>query len=412
MFRVVMAARGAGTSLVTAARVGAQVAVRATHRSAYCVPLVATVSSDGRFGRIAAGMAAVVTTATAAVVGLELFPLKAECEAGAYPVYLAAPISPDLAQRRTDPADWQARMEDMVLQKQAEIVAVLSELDGGAQFTIDRHERPNGQGGGITTVLQDSEVFEKAGVNVSVIRGDLKPALAEQMSSRGKDLGPGPHRFFASGISSVIHPRNPHVPTMHFNYRYFECIAANGKRTWWYGGGTDLTPNRLYEDDVEHFHQTLKDGCDLHDTSYYPKFKKWCDDYFLIKHRKERRGVGGIFFDDLDDKPQEELFKFVSDMASTVLPCYVPMVAAHKNKSFTEKDREWQLLRRGRYVEYNLVYDRGTKFGLVTPQARIESIFISMPLNARWEYKHKIEPGSPEDELTKVLVEPREWVAP
>ena len=158
------------------------------------------------------------------------------------------------------------------------------------------------------------------------------------------------------------------VPTMHFNYRYFECIASNGKRTWWYGGGTDLTPYFLIDGDVEHFHNTLKRGCDQYDLGYYPRFKKWCDEYFYIKHRKETRGVGGIFFDDLDNKPQEELFQYVRNMAATVLPAYLPLVEARKDAPYTESDREWQLLRRGRYVEFNLVYDRGTKFGLVTPQ--------------------------------------------
>lgn len=367
-------------------------------------------SGSGGNSGTAVAAAAAMTSVVGIGAGVAMCAADGATEdAGDAARYLDAPLSPDLEERKTIANDWQARMEDMVLAKQAEIVNALSEVDGG-KFRIDRHERPGGEGGGITAVIQDSTVFEKGGVNVSVIRGELKPRLAQAMSSRGKKLGPGPHRYFATGISSVLHPRNPLVPTMHFNYRYFECTASDGTRTWWYGGGTDLTPYRLFEDDVKHFHQTLKDGCDKHDPQFYPDFKKWCDEYFLIKHRNERRGVGGVFFDDLDNRPQEELFQFVSDMADTVLPCYMPMLLAHKDEPYDEKLREWQLLRRGRYVEYNLVYDRGTKFGLATPQARIESIFISLPLNARWEYKHTPEPDSPEAKLTEVLINPRDWV--
>lgn len=268
-------------------------------------------------------------------------------------------------------------------------------------------------------MLQDSEVFEKAGVNISVIRGNLKPQLAKQMTAqRGKQLGPGPHTFFASGISSVIHPRNPMVPTMHFNYRYFEVTASDGTKTWWYGGGADLTPYYLEDTDAVHFHQTLKDNCDLHDKSFYPHMKKTCDDYFMITHRKERRGIGGIFFDDLDATPtsklnmkdQNSVFAFVTDMANSVNETYLPMVIARKDLPYTEQERDWQLVRRGRYVEFNLVYDRGTKFGLVTPQARIESIFISLPLTARWEYKHEVADDSREGKLMAMLRDPIEWV--
>eukprot|EP00039_Didymoeca_costata_P027316 m.18198 g.18198 ORF g.18198 m.18198 type:complete len:372 (+) comp6234_c0_seq1:145-1260(+) len=324
--------------------------------------------------------------------------------------YLSEPLSPDLNEKLKDPENFQGKMEDMILRVQAEIVLKLSEIDG-KNFLVDRHERPNGEGGGITTVLSDSAVFEKAGVNVSVLRGDLRPELAKQMSSRGKELGPGPHRFFASGISSVLHPRNPKCPTMHFNYRYFEVTAADGKVCSWFGGGADLTPSYLYEEDAIHFHQTLKDGCDKFDSSFYKQFKVACDEYFVIKHRNECRGIGGIFFDDLViNNSRQATFEFISHMAKLVLPTYVPIVLRRKDLPYTMDQRNWQLLRRGRYVEFNLVYDRGTKFGLATKQARIESIFISMPLHARWEYRHEPASGSEEAKLLHVVRNPINWV--
>lgn len=246
------------------------------------------------------------------------------------------------------------------------------------------------------------------------------------MRSRGKKFGQGKLPFFAAGVSAVIHPVNPMIPTIHFNYRYFEVSLTElptfwrSKRLkidnwqvqdahevqWWFGGGTDLTPYYLNAADCIHFHTTLKEACDKHDKSYYPKFKKWCDDYFHIVHRGERRGVGGIFFDDLDTPSQDDCFQFVTDCAKAVIPSYIPLgtvlpllrityqiskttptaafftVKRHKQASYTKVEREWQLLRRGRYVEFNLIYDRGTKFGLYTPGARYESILMSLPLYA------------------------------
>lgn len=304
--------------------------------------------------------------------------------------------------------DMKSRMEVMILGVQADICRKLAAIDGN-DFLVDRWLRKEG-GGGISCVLQDGKVFEKAGVNVSVVCGNLPPAAVEQMRSRGNDLQGNNFPFFAAGISSVIHPRNPFVPTLHFNYRYFEVQEESGKKHSWFGGGTDLTPYYLDQEDVKHFHKTLKDFCDKHDLSYYPKFKKWCDDYFVVKHRGECRGVGGIFFDDLDKPSQEQVFQFVQAGANAVLPGYVPMVLKHKDDAYTESERQWQLLRRGRYVEFNLVYDRGTKFGLYTPGARIESILMSLPLEARWEYMQAPEKGSREDELLQILQTPRDWV--
>lgn len=288
-------------------------------------------------------------------------------------------------------------------------------------IVVDRWIRREG-GGGITCIIQNGRVFEKAGVNISVVHGMLPTAAIQQMKSRGKQFSGLINEstqipFFAAGVSSVIHPRNPNVPTIHFNYRYFEVDQSsftndneNQKSMWWFGGGTDLTPYLLDEADCRHFHSELKRACDKHDSSYYPRFKKWCDDYFYIVHRKERRGVGGLFFDDLDYPDQEKAFGFVKSCAQHILPSYIPLVRRNMHKSFTERDREWQLIRRGRYTEFNLVYDRGTKFGLFTPGARYESILMSLPLYAKWLYCHEPEPGSNYAKLMEVLKAPKSWV--
>lgn len=306
--------------------------------------------------------------------------------------------------------DMRSRMELMIMEAQAEFCKALElEEDGGKKFNVDKWKRAEG-GGGVTCVLQDGKVFEKAGVNISVVTGNLPPAAVAQMRSRGKNLREGVELpFFAAGISAVIHPRNPYVPTIHFNYRYFE-VKDGEKVDWWFGGGTDLTPYYLDEEDAVHFHGTLKAACDRHDPSYYKKFKKWCDKYFHIPHRGESRGIGGIFFDDLDTPGQEEAFKFVTDCANSVIPSYIPIVKKHKNKMYTDNERQWQLLRRGRYVEFNLIYDRGTKFGLHTPGARFESILMSLPLNARWEYMNVPYERSREGKLTEILKNPKDWV--
>lgn len=306
--------------------------------------------------------------------------------------------------------DMKTKMELLVMKTQAELCKALESLeDPDYSFKVDRWIRKEG-GGGITCVLQDGVVFEKAGVNVSVVTGTLPPAAVQQMRARGKQLQEGSMPFFAAGVSAVIHPRNPMVPTIHFNYRYFEVENPDGSIQWWFGGGTDLTPYYLNEDDVKHFHGTLKAACDKHDSLYYSKFKKWCDDYFFIRHRGERRGVGGIFFDDIDTPSQEEAFQFIKSCAEAVIPSYIPLVKQHKDDGYGYKERQWQLLRRGRYVEFNLIYDRGTKFGLYTPGARYESILMSLPLSANWKYMHEPTPDSKEAELLDVLKNPKEWL--
>ncbi|XP_019877391.1 oxygen-dependent coproporphyrinogen-III oxidase [Aethina tumida] len=322
--------------------------------------------------------------------------------------FMALPVTP-LDQLEKHPDDMKTKMELMIMKVQAEFCKALEIEEDCNKFIVDKWSRQEG-GGGITCVLQDGKVFEKAGVNISVVSGNLPSQAVSQMRSRGKQLSGKNLPFFAAGISAVIHPVNPMVPTIHFNYRYFEVQNGDGEVQWWFGGGTDLTPYYLNTADAVHFHQTLKDACDKHNKKYYPKFKKWCDDYFNIPHRGERRGIGGIFFDDLDTPNQQACFEFVTDCANAVIPSYIPLVKRHKVAKYSRVEREWQLLRRGRYVEFNLIYDRGTKFGLYTPQARYESILMSLPLHARWEYMHVPAEGTPESELLKVLVNPKDWI--
>ncbi len=296
-------------------------------------------------------------------------------------------------------------METLVRRVQGEICGALSALEGRG-FLRDEWVREGG-GGGVSCVLQDGEVFEKAGVNVSVVEGTLSPEAARAMGG-GRGAGEEDLRFYAAGLSVVVHPRNPMAPTAHCNYRYFERGGDGAPAAWWFGGGSDLTPAYLVEEDARHFHRTLKAACDRHDTAFYPRFKAWCDDYFALPHRGERRGVGGIFFDDVHDREAGDLLDFVTDCAEAFVPSYVPLVSVHMGDPYTAEQKRWQALRRGRYVEFNLLHDRGTLFGLRTG-GRIESILMSLPLEARWEYAHEPDAGSPEAELMAVLRSPREW---
>jgi coproporphyrinogen III oxidase len=298
------------------------------------------------------------------------------------------------------------RMHAYVLDLQDRICQALATLDGN-QFREDCWERPGG-GGGRSRVLQEGVVFEKAGVNVSAVQGELSPEAAKAMSG-GKSVPEAAGlSFFATGISLVLHPWNPMAPTVHANYRYFERGGGTLPGSWWFGGGADLTPSYLFEEDAKHFHNVHKTACDAHDPAYYPRFKQWCDEYFRIVHRNETRGIGGIFFDDQNDRPQEEIFDFVKGCGDAFLPAYQPIVERRKDAAYTDQHKTWQQLRRGRYVEFNLVYDRGTTFGLRTG-GRIESILMSLPLTARWEYDQHPAEGTPEEELLKVLRAPRSW---
>jgi len=302
-------------------------------------------------------------------------------------------------------APMRERMAAFVHRSQDQITAAIEALDG-SRVREDIWQRPEG-GGGRSRVLQDGEVFEKAGVNVSVVMGTLSPQAAARMGggTEIEDLS-----FFATGVSLVFHPHNPMAPTVHANYRYFERGDGSMPGGWWFGGGADLTPSYLFEEDAVHFHQTLADACGEHGPEYYPRFKRWCDEYFYIPHREEARGVGGIFFDDVRiDEDKEKSFAFVQSCADAFLPSYLPIIERRKGLDYNEHHKQWQQLRRGRYVEFNLVHDRGTQFGLRS-QGRIESILMSLPLTARWQYEHRPEPGSPEDELWQVLKSPRSWL--
>ncbi|KAH8659910.1 Coproporphyrinogen III oxidase [Xylariales sp. PMI_506] len=306
-------------------------------------------------------------------------------------------------------------MEEYIRDLQNRIIAGLEAVDG-CTFHRDEWTRPEG-GGGITRVLQDGNVFEKGGVNISIVHGKLNQKAIEAMRADHKNLARAGDAselsFHALGLSMVLHPKNPMAPTVHMNCRYFETVRPDGSPlTAWFGGGSDLTPSYLFEEDAVHFHQVLKDACDKHDPAYYPKFKTWCDDYFNNTHRGERRGIGGIFFDDLDEDfvEPEKGFAFVKATGDAFLPAYVPVLEKRKDMPFSDQEKEWQQVRRGRYVEFNLVHDRGTAFGLRMPGSRTESILISLPLTAQWRYTYEAEPGSREEQLLDVLKNPKEWV--
>jgi coproporphyrinogen III oxidase len=278
---------------------------------------------------------------------------------------------------------------------QAEICRVLAEIDGGKDFGSDAWQRPGG-GGGVARVLEGGLVFEKAGVNWSSVDGELPAELADHMPGSGR-------AFQASGVSLVLHPRSPMVPTTHANFR---CLRKGD--AVWFGGGADLTPYYLFREDAVHFHKTFAAACDHHrPVGDYDRFKKWCDDYFCLPHRGETRGIGGIFFD-YQRGDFESLFQFVSGCGDAFLPAYVPIAERRRNEPFGEREREWQLFRRGRYVEFNLLYDRGTVFGLRTG-GRVESILMSLPPRVRWGYDITPAPGSREAELVANL-RAQEWL--
>ena len=287
------------------------------------------------------------------------------------------------------------RMESLVSALQDEICDALEKLDGSARFREDRWTREGG-GGGRTRVLEDGAVFEKAGVNTSSVHGELEEKFASRLQGEGRT-------FYATGISLVLHPYNPMVPTVHANLRYI----VQGSKAW-FGGGTDLTPHYLFEEDVRHFHGVLKAVCDRHDSGYYARFKKACDEYFYLRHRGETRGVGGLFFENMGGDLVKEL-AFVEDCGHAILDAYLPIAERRRLDPYTEQQKRWQEVRRGRYVEFNLLYDRGTVFGLET-RGRTESILMSLPPRVRWIYDFTPEPGSAEARLVEVLRAPREWI--
>ena len=292
----------------------------------------------------------------------------------------------------TEPIE--ARAETFFRELQQTICGALETEDGTALFRADEWQRPGG-GGGISRVLTDGALFEKAGVNFSSVHGQLKPDFAGALPGDGLD-------FFASGISLVLHPKSPMVPTVHANFR----VLRRGEARW-FGGGADLTPYYPEREDAVHFHRAWKTVCDRHDPTFYPRFKKWCDEYFYLPHRQETRGIGGIFFDTLQ-RDAERDFAFVRDAGATFLEAYLPIVRRRRELIYGERERSFQLLRRGRYVEFNLLYDRGTTFGLKT-DGRTESILMSLPPLVRWEYDARFPPGSREAQLADWL-KPQEWL--
>lgn len=323
------------------------------------------------------------------------------------------------------PVDAKARVSQFMQQLQDEICQVLQQLDGVGTFQEDAWERVEG-GGGRSRVLRDGAVFEQGGVNFSEVWGThLPPSILAQRPEAGG------HNFYATGTSMVLHPRNPYVPTVHLNYRYFEAGPV-----WWFGGGADLTPYYPFASDAAHFHSTFKQACDAHHPEYYPVFKRWCDEYFYLKHRQEARGVGGIFFDYEDGQGQlyrgpqsdtlaaassdqigtpaprtwEEVFAFVRSCGEAFVPAYVPIIERRRSMEYGDRERNFQLYRRGRYVEFNLVYDRGTIFGLQT-NGRTESILMSLPPLVRWEYGYEPEPNTKEAELYEIFLKPQNWAS-
>ncbi len=290
-----------------------------------------------------------------------------------------------------------------LLALQDSICAALEQADDGGEFREDRWSREEG-GGGRSRVLENGAVFEKAGVNFSHVAGKSLPPSA---TAHRPELAGRP--FHAMGVSLVIHPRNPYVPTTHLNVRFFLAEgAAEGAPLWWFGGGFDLTPYYGFDEDCVHWHRTAKAACEPHGAELYPKFKKWCDDYFFLKHRNEPRGIGGLFFDDYNAPGFIPSFALMRSVGDAFLPAYLPIVARRKATPYGEHERQFQLYRRGRYVEFNLVWDRGTHFGLQSG-GRTESILMSLPPLVSWRYDWQPPAGSPEARLSEHFLQPQDW---
>ena len=294
---------------------------------------------------------------------------------------------------------------DYICKLQDKITDALESTDGKATFKEDIWKRPEG-GGGRTRVIENGAVFEKGGVNISGVHGYLPKTMQTHLNVIQSS-------FYACGLSLVLHPKNPLAPTVHANWRYFEMYDLEGNTVdQWFGGGLDLTPCYLFEEDAVHFHQVCKDSCDRHDPSFYESYKKKCDEYFWNTHRNEARGLGGLFFDYLKPTPPinlDQRYSFVTDVADNFLNAYLPILNRRKDLPFTEDQKEWQEIRRSRYVEFNLVHDKGTLFGLKT-NGRIESILMSLPPKVQWRYDYTLQKDSQESKLIEVLKKPRKWV--
>ena len=286
---------------------------------------------------------------------------------------------------------------------QQTICSEIELLDGGTVFEQDHWSRDDQRGNGVTCIISNGNVFEKGGVNFSIIRGDKMPksatALRPELEGR---------QYTALGVSLVLHPDNPFIPTAHANVRFFVAEEQGKDPIWWFGGGFDLTPYYGFDEDAVHWHETAKKACMPFGEDVYPKYKKWCDDYFYLIHRNEQRGIGGLFFDDLNGD-FDNCFDFMKSVGSHFTEAYIPIAKKRMNTTFSEKEKDFQLYRRGRYVEFNLIYDRGTLFGLQSG-GRTESILMSLPPKTQWSYQYKIEPGSEEEKLTSYFLKPRDWV--
>ena len=291
-----------------------------------------------------------------------------------------------------------------LLELQKEICSEIELLDGKSLFEKDQWSREDKRGNGVTSIISDGNIFEKGGVNFSIIKGDKMPQSAT--STRPELEG---RKYTALGISLVMHPENPFIPTAHANVRFFVSEEQGKEPIWWFGGGFDLTPYYGFDEDAVHWHQSAKKACAPFGEDIYPKYKKWCDDYFYLNHRDEQRGIGGLFFDDLNTGSFDECFDFMRSVGNHFTKAYIPIVKKRMNTAYTQKEKDFQLYRRGRYVEFNLIHDRGTLFGLQSG-GRTESILMSLPPKVHWSYAFKLEPNSEEDRLTSYFLKPRDWL--
>ena len=290
-----------------------------------------------------------------------------------------------------------------LIELQQSICSEVELIEGGAKFAQDSWTRDDKRGSGLTNILSNGNIFEKGGINYSIITGDKMPksatALRPELEGR---------KYTALGVSLVLHPENPFIPTAHANVRFFIAEEQGKNPIWWFGGGFDLTPYYGFDEDAVHWHQTAKKACMPFGEDVYPKYKKWCDDYFYLSHRDEQRGIGGLFFDDLNSGGFDECFDFMKSVGNHFSEAYLPIVKKRINTPYTESEKDFQLYRRGRYVEFNLIHDRGTLFGLQSG-GRTESILMSLPPKVKWSYQFKAKPNSEEEKLTSYFLKPRDW---
>ncbi|MBT5500223.1 MAG: oxygen-dependent coproporphyrinogen oxidase [Thiotrichales bacterium] len=296
------------------------------------------------------------------------------------------------------------QVKKYLLNLQNNICEEFGKLDSISNFDTDIWKREDGRGNGITRVISDGSLFEKGGVNYSIITGDKMPKSATTLRPELEG-----RKYTALGISLVLHPDNPFIPTTHANVRFFIAEEKGKDPIWWFGGGFDLTPYYGFDEDAIHWHQTAKNACMSFGDKTYQDYKKWCDDYFYLNHRDEQRGIGGLFFDDLNKGGFDQCFEFMKSVGNHFSEAYLPIVKKRMNTSYTDKQKEFQLFRRGRYVEFNLIQDRGTLFGLQSG-GRTESILMSLPPSVKWSYQHKIDPNSNEEKLTSYFLKPKDWV--